>query len=396
MLFWNLPQKIRIEKPKPDLMHLFLSGVSRRFAVAMLSIFSPIYIYRTLSDFGLSYSTSLIGVMLYYFFVIFVKLLTLNFSEDLSRKIGFKATIRASSIPFFIFIILLIYASKYPMLFIAAAVLWGLHTGLFWWGYHGYFIKSGERGHFGESIGEVGFLETLAVIIAPLAGGIIATIAGFGSLFILAALFMLISLTLLGKDNDKRQKRDVSFLEVFEAIKKHKSVSLSYIGNGGESIIYLIIWPLFLYFTFGEVLTLGEIVTAASLLAALFSVGFGRWADKQGERKLVGIGTPLVFISWILRFLSRNILGFIVSDGLWNFGERMVALPLNALTYKKAFEGGSAKAILFRETTMIIGCFIALTLIIAWIFSGGSLTASFILAAVFGAFPVLAIVRKRI
>src|SRR3989344_8546124 len=125
MIFWNLPQKIRIEKPKPDLMHLFLSGVSRRFAVAMLSIFSPIYIYRTLSDFGLSYSTSLIGVMLYYFFVIFVKLLTLNFSEDLSRKIGFKATIRASSIPFFIFIILLIYASNYPMLFVAAAVLWG-------------------------------------------------------------------------------------------------------------------------------------------------------------------------------------------------------------------------------------------------------------------------------
>jgi MFS family permease len=382
--------------PDKDLGNLFFAGVARRAGVTLLSLFSPVYLFEMLVDIGASTSTGIVAVLLYYLLVFFIKFIVLNMSEDLSRKIGYKKVAKLSGIPFFIFIFLIIYSSHYPVLFVLAAISWGIHSGLFWWGYHGYFIKSGSRDHYGESIGEARFLETLAIILSPLLGGVVAGYLGFTSLFILSAVFMLISMLFLGNKHEKKQTLDVSFNEVFRAIAKNKSVSLAYIGTGGEAIINSVLWPLFLYLFFGELISIGSVVSVASLLAAFFAIIAGKWVDDRGERGLIAVGAPLIFMSWVMKAFFWSTPSFILSDGIWNFSERMVVLPLNALTYKKAFDGGSAKAILFRETALIIGIFAVLTLVILVIFAGGSMTLVFLMAGLFSVLPFIAIVKRRI
>ena len=397
MLVWHLPTNLNfLQKPKADLMHLFLSGVARRVAVSLLTLFPPIYIYQIGRNLGFPTGPSIIMVLLYFFLGGGVKLITFTISENLSQKIGFKHMMWASGIPFLIFIPAIIFASSYPYLLILAGISWGVHAGFFWWGYHGYFVKTEEKEHFGQSVGEANLLETTASVLAPIGGALITNYLGFSPLFILSAVFLAASLIFLGKDHEKRQKRDIKFSEVLSLIKKHQYISLSYIGSSAEGIIYTDIWPLFLFLFFGQVISLGAIVSIASLMAAGFSVLMGGWVDRQGVRRIVAFGAPLTTLAWILRIVNKTFPIFVIADSIENFGARMVALPLNALTYKKAAEAEAAKAILFRETTLIIGALIVILVLMVWIYIGGNLAGSFILAAFFSIFPLLAIFKRKI
>lgn len=274
--------------------------------------------------------------------------------------------------------------------------MWGIHAGLFWWGYHGYFVKTGESDRFGHSIGEARFLETLAGVLTPFVGAILVSFFGFGALYIFVGIIMLFSLALLGKDHDRRQKRDIKFLSVAKLMLTHKSVTLAYAGTGAETVIYMFVWPIFLFLFFGQVVGLGAVVSVSLLIAALFALAVGGWIDRQGERKIVAVGSPLLVLSWTLRMVKRSAPFFVLADSIWNFGQRMTVLPLIALTYKKALQAESAKAILFRETALIVGQVISLLILIIWVLGGGSLSGSFVLAAIFSTLPLMAVLTHKI
>lgn len=383
-------------QPKKDLMHLFWGASIRRVAQTFLALFSPIYVYQVATRLGNDQKTAILYVVLYIFIVLVFKFISMVYAENLSQRIGFKHTVWVSSLPFFLLIPALILAAGNFYLFFIAAFLWGIHSGLYWWGYHGYFIKSGETEAYGQGIGEAKFLDTLAIVMTPIIGAVVTETFGFYSTFILAGIFMLVAILVLGRKNDVAQKRDVKLSEVFSLIKNHKSVSLAYVGLQAEFTFYTVVWPLFLFLLFGRVISLGIIVSAASLVAAIVGVGIGKMVDKKGERKVVSIGAPLLAASWLVRVVNTSLPNFIFADSLRNFGERMVSLPLTELTYKKAIEGGSGRAILFRETTFLIGGALALFAIAIWIYLGGSLLSSFLFVIVFGALPLIAVFKRRL
>lgn len=385
-----------IYQPKKELMHLFWSASIRRVAQTFLSLFSPIYVFQVARSMGETQKIAILYVLLYILFVFIFKFISLAYAENLSQRIGFKKTIWVSSIPFFFLIPALILASGNFFLFFIAGSLWGIHSGLYWWGYHGYFIKSGDTKAYGQGIGEARLLDTVAIVFTPFFGAFITEIFGFASTFILASVFMLVALLVLGRDHDVAQKKDVELSEVLSLIKSHKSVSLAYMGLQAEFTFYAVVWPLFLFILFGRVISLGIIVSAATFIAAVVGVGIGRFVDKKGERRVVSVGSPLLAASWFVRIFSTTLPSFIFADSLRHFGERMVSLPLTQLTYKKAIEGGSGRAILFRETTFLVGGLVALVTIALWIYFGGTLLTSFIFVIFFGALPLIAVFKRRI
>src|SRR3989344_691878 len=394
----HLPHNLNtLYLPKKDLMHLFWGGVVRRMAIILLGLFSAIYVYETFVGLGLTSQLALILVLSFFVIEQATRLVALIFAENLSQKIGFKGTIWASSIPFFLFIPAMILAKGNPFLFFFAAIFYGMQSSLYWWGYHGYFIKRGDTEHFGLSISEAGFLETFAAVATPFFGAVIVSLLGFPLLYFLTGALVVIALFLVGRGDEERQRHDVTFGGVLILIRRLKSISLAYVGSGGEGMLYVTLWPLLLYFIFGQLVSMGEIVSLSVLVSSLFSLAVGQWVDKQGVRSVIRIGTPLVFISWLIKGLNRSFSAFVFADSFWNFGERMVVYPLNALTYKKALEGKStAKAILFREVNIIFGSFFAISLVMFFILLGFSLTSFIIIASVFSLMPLIAYYKRRI
>jgi len=397
MLTWHLPSSLNIYYgQEKDLYHLFLSRVGRRISIILLQLFSPIYIFGIAKNLGSSTNQATIVVLLYYLLIFVSKFITLPISENLSQKTGFKGIIWASVIPFLIFIPSIIGARTNPYLLILAAASFGIHSAFFWWGYHGYFTKTAEKYHFGRRVGEEKLFETVASVATPFIGALIVSFMGFTALYITAAAIVILSMFLLGKDHDKRQKRDVRYVDVLKLIKRHKSVSLAYFGYGGESIMYSAVWPLFLFLLFGQVISLGIIVSISSLAAAAFALFVGDWVDKQGERKSILVGSPMVMISWLIRATVWTIPTFILADSIWNFGKRMVSIPLDTLAYRKAQESESGKAILFRMTSVNAGAIVGLLVITLWVYLTGSLAGSFVIVALIAALPLVAVFKKRI
>jgi hypothetical protein len=383
-------------KPQGRVLDLFWSSATRRIAQTLIIVFSAVYVYQGFSGLGFSYISSIIFVCLFYALFLLSKLMFLSVAENLSIRAGFKGMIWLSVIPFAFFIPTMIYAETRPLFFFIAALFYGAQSAFYWWGYHGYFIKTGDKEHYGGGIGVFEFINTLAVVATPFFGGLLISIYGFSFLYALAGLFMFLSLVLLGKGNDQRQNTDVFFMDVIKLIFKHRFVSSAYVGISMEGAFYFIGWPLFLYFLFGEVVSLGTFVTLSMLVAAILGVFVGNKIDREGERGVVAISTPLLSFSWLLKLVSLNLPLLIVADSIRNLGEKLLAISLTELTYKKASEAESAKAILFREVSTVLGGLICLFFIAALTLLGFDLIKLFFFVAFFALLPLILVFKGRI
>jgi hypothetical protein len=391
MIFWtsthHLPKLHRNEFAS-----LALGGVVRHVAITLLGLFSPIYIYENLAHLGKTNALNLVFV--FYIVLLVFKLLGLIWAEDLSQKLGFKGTIWLSAIPFVVFVPSLVLAGKHPWFFALAAIMWGVHAGFFWWGYHGYFIKSAKK-NFGLKIGEVDLLQTLAAILTPIIGAFIIAAFGFEAIFVVSFVFLIASLFIFGRKHDMRQKTDVKIDDILRLVFKHKSVSSAYAGIGGELHLYGVIWPIFIFFLFGSVLDLGIIVSVSALLAALSAVFIGKFVDKRGEKLAINLGSPLMAFSWIFRFTSA-IPAFIFADSIRNFSHKLVGVPLTELSYRKAVEDSTGAAMLFREIGLTVGAIVTMFLMIILVYLNFSLSSAFVIAIMFALLPMVAVIRKKI
>lgn len=372
-------------------MKLFLAGVSRKTAVSFLSIFSSIFIYQQAHEFGYGYKTSILVAIVFYIVLYIIKGAAMMAAEDYSRIHGFKNSIEASLLPFTVAIISFILADYSLYFLIPAVIFWGIHAGFYWWGYHGYFIKSGDYKSFGKELGEVGVLETLAAILTPVLGAVFVREFGFRSVYILAFFFMLLTTFLISKAKDKRQKHDTDFEEMSYLIKKHKSSAIAYAGTALEGSVYGSIWPLFLFIFSENILEMGSIISVAVLAASIIGLMTGGIEDRAGEKKLVSFGTPIITISWLLRLFSRSSPVFIVADSMWRVGQKMVNMPMQALTYKKAVKKYTARAILFRELAVTFGASLGLMIAAIFFYFIPSFMTIFIVTIIFSILPLAAV-----
>jgi MFS family permease len=382
--------------PKKKLTRLILAGAARNASISFLAYFSAVYIYQLFYGLGKSSRESIYYVLIFYLILNITKQIVYSISEDLSQKIGFQNSIRLSLIPFVLLIAFMIFSGTNPYLVLFAGAFWGIHAGFYWWGYHGYFIKSGDSQHFGAGIGEQDMIIALSGIIAPIIGAIVISQYGFNYIFILSFVFMLAAIILLANDKKIIQKHDVYYGDVIRLLLKHKSITLAYISGGIEGTFYLIGWGLFLYFFFGNVLGLGFVVSVSLFLSAIFSIFIGRHIDKSGERKVIAVGTPLFSLSWVLRAFVSAPFMFVLADSFRFFSDKMVALPLMKISYKKGRDDYIAKAILFREIALGIGSIAALSLIFVFVQMDKDFVFQFFVVALISLFPLIAIVKKRI
>jgi len=150
-----------------------------------------------------------------------------------------------STIPLLIFIVCL-FLAKENLLFLGLAALFGgMESALFWFGYHGLFIKSVNEHSFGFSEGICRAVGILTLTITPILGSVLVLTWGFWSLFIVAAFFSLISALVISFSPEVKPYRDVSMLRVLGLFKKNLRPFGAYLGHGGEFAVYGSIWPIF-------------------------------------------------------------------------------------------------------------------------------------------------------
>jgi len=356
-----------------ELNEIYASISLKTFGLSMISIFVPIYLVN------LNYTFS--QVFIYYAILRLVHAAFAIPAAKIAAKFGIKHSI-LFSVPFLITYYLLLFSipqTNIPIYFIAC--LFGIHNALFWVGYHVDFAKFSNFKERGSQIG-FSFMTTMFfTILGPLIGGIVLSIFGFPTLFIIVSLLLLLSTVPLFYSQEIYEPFKLQLSTLFSNTKLRES--LSFLGAGIEITVVTVIWPLFLFFHIVNDFTKIGLISSLSILTAIgFVFVSGKFTDYR-RRIALKVGATLNSIIWIFRIFINTTTQAYIIDSLYGMTRTLTHIPFDALFYDKVNKQLQTKkdtliqSVISREITIQIGG--ALVLLIMCFFS--SLTASFGIAS---------------
>jgi len=232
-------------------------------------------------------------------------------------------------------------------------------------------------------------LGTSTGLIAPILAGIIITIFGFTTLFIISLILILLSMIFLIFVNDIEKLESVNFLDVKNEILEKKRDFISFIGAGGEEIVYSVAWPLLLFTIFKNYIEVGIVASVVVLTSGLVALIAGKLSDRIKKDKIVKIGSVSVAITFMARIFLQTPIFLYVIDSLYKIFSNFFYLPLNALAYTHAIDGNKTKYVVFRETGYRVGNILGLASFLLILSIGFPFWWVFIFGAIFSLLPMM-------
>lgn len=295
----------RIFKIRSELEEVYLNLVIQAFSISLIGIFIPIY----LLELGFTLDTVIIFMVL-----MLLSLAAFSpFAAKISSRFGLKHTILLS-VPVLICVLalLMVIPGLNPVLLLMIAVFYGIQKSMYWVPLHSEFVRNTDKIHESEEVGNMIALPKIAAILAPTIGAAVLQYFGFPILFTLVIFLMILSVGPLFATGD--YKRYFSFdLKKIE-FGLNKNLYLAHLIQGVFYISELFMWPVFIYLTFGSLLSVGIAFTLSGLGIAIFTFFMGRISKNISHRKLLALGAIGYSITWFSRLFVTTVWGaFLVS-----------------------------------------------------------------------------------
>lgn len=341
---WHPGEVIHLFKNK-ELDELYVSIAVRRFALAIISIFLPIYFFEQ--------GVALAAIFLFFAGKNIVHAMTVLLAVRICRRYGYKHSMVFSA-PLVILFFILLYALDLTTWSLALlAIIHGFQTALYYTGYHLDFTALSKQTDTGRAIGIVKVLSTLVHAIGPVLGGISLALLGFHVTFIIVGILLLLSSVPLLLTKDGRAPMPHAKLSSVEPhMKRHIA---TFIGYGVEAGASQLLWPLYIYIAIVSSYTiLGSIVSLGVFISVMVSWVIAHFATRR-SRKLIRFGVFTTVIAWILRLLAKTSGHVYVADAIHGMGNTAITLPIQALTYEEANKTDMAKYIIMREVSIQLG-----------------------------------------
>lgn len=340
--------------PHKELTQVYVSIALRSFALSLISLFVPLYLYR---EIGLGLEQTL------YFFIFYAVVLAASspLAAKFAARFGLKHSVLIS-VPFYLAFILLLYLLpeiKTPTYIISG--LMGISIAFYWMGMHLVFHHASDHKHRGEEVGKRASFSILASMIGPLLGGFLIKFVGFKILFILASLILFLSALFLFLSKEDYVKYHFSIRSLLD--KRHWQNSLFFTAKGVRAVAAGVIWPLFIFAILNDYLTLGLVGFLLSGLSAVVVLVVGRYSDHISKRKIIRWIAGFESLSWFLRALVTtvaHVFGVTILGAL-TFG--IMRAPVGALEYNKAHQHAAAYFV-SREVFICLGRVLLLTFVL--------------------------------
>ena len=329
-----------------ELNELYASIAIRSFAISLIGIFIPIYLYQI----GYSFS----AIFLFFALAAFFKALLIFPSAKVSYKIGLKHSMLLS-MPFLIIFFVLMFSLErfnWPLWFVT--IFLGIHTALFWFSYHTDFSKFSKKKFRGKQVGASKIVVAISSVLGPIAGGIILSFFGFKVLFVLVSFLLIASTFPLFMSKEVHEPINFS-LKGFFKTHKIKNV-LAYMGNGIEARIGTILWPLFAFiFILGEkYVSLGALSSVALTFSVLSTFIISKFSDLN-LKKLIRFGSVANSIVWFAKSFVVTPVQLFIADAFYGASATSMYISFDALAYNKVDERNRTNMIIQREVYISLG-----------------------------------------
>lgn len=354
---------------------LYLAVTMLDFALAMVVLFEPVYLYR------LGYSIQ--HILLYYIVVYGLYYFIVPLGGKFVAQFGPARSMALSSIMLIGYYLSLLLVATHPTFFWIAPVFFALQKMLYWPAYHTDFILNSDQGERGKEFSGLWSLSTIVYIIGPILGGLIIQQSGFTVLFTLVMLLILLSNLPLFLSPMTYHGTLISYWKMLiqPFSKLHIRSTLSYFALG-EELIMLTVWPIFIAITFVSYEKMGGAIAAATFITAMVTLYIGRMIDHNKPKKTLRIGAMGSAINWALRPLLNTIGLVFMSDTVGRIAKNTTFVTLTTASYGKAVRENQVieRSVLYEQGFALGKTFIAATVIILASFVS-PFTAAFVAAS---------------
>lgn len=340
--------------PHKELTQIYVSVAIRSFAISLISLFIPLYLYKEL---GYTFDATLLFFLLYS--AVFAASSPL--AAVFAGKFGVKHTVLLSVPLYILFLVLLAFLPFFLVPLWILSVLFGVSFAFYWMGMHLLFYHASSHKHRGEQFGIRTAVSVLATLLGPFLGGVIIASWGFFAVFFCASLLLLSSVYFLFLSQEDHVRYHFSFRVIFN--RRHWKDALFFMSQGTRAIADGVLWPLFVFAILGSYVSLGVVGSLLTGLSAILIWCMGRYSDHENKRTIVSWITPFESLSWFLRaFVSSvgQVFG-VTLLGAVTHGVREA--PLGALEYDKA-QGQIAEYFVSREIYICLGRILLLAVVL--------------------------------
>ncbi len=364
---------------KKEINHIYVSIFIMYFAVSLIGVFVPIYLY------SLSYPIT--SIVFFYFLVSLFFVLFSTIGAKVVSKIGIKYSMFLSA-PFLICYYLgLNFLQSFESLFFILPFLLACNMILFNYGYHMNYVEHSDKKKEGKEVSLIGIFTTIATATAPLIAGLVIYNIGYSILFFTGSLLLVLGTIPLFLLKEKHKEVPVNFNLVRKYLlnKIHTGNTMSFTGYAIESVIGRILWPVFLIILLLKTETVGLFITLSFLFSIIVYYFIGKATDKvRDKRKLIKLGTILYFFGWIGRLFVNTPLKVIVVDSYKNMTQKILHVPWSVASYDIARKEQYFMFIVMREITYNLARIIFLPLVIlVFYIDFNPFVISFIMASLF-------------
>ena len=332
-----------------ELTELYAASVIRGFALTLIAIFEPIYLYiifdhsffKTFLFLGVSYLLTALWV---------------PFGGKTLARIGVKHTMLIS-LPFvFVYYLGLWQYEALGFFIILLPAFFAAYTVLYWVAFHFDFARFSDHKQRGRHMSYSYIIISAVASVAPFVGGFVIHRSGFPMLFAIVLSLLFASMIPLFLSKEIHGVYHDSYFKTFGSILKRENrpKMLGFASAGAEVVIQSKVWPLFLFTIAIGFETLGGIMTASLVVGMLFFFYVGRLSDRIGTQRLLLVGGILNAVLWPIKVFVATPLNAFLAQTLHSFGRSAVHIPFGALFYDWAneYEGGRERAIILRSMAL--------------------------------------------
>ena len=323
-------------------------------ANGMMTLFLPIFLLQ-------EFNNSAYWVIIFYIAGYFAYAMLVPFGAMIMSRIGLKTSMLVGRVFVIIFYISLYFFHNNPLFFAVLANVNLLIFRLFYWvPYQVDFTKFTDGKYRGRQMSYLAILGYIVGIGAPLLSGLLLSQYSFDVLFVITIIILALAMIPLSKINKTEAEFEFSYLQTFKELfkKKNHHSGVAYFADGAQSMVGIVIWPIFIYQILqGQYLAVGAVTSLIVVGTIIFQLLMGRYTDKFSKRKLMKIGSSFYALGWLAKAFIVTAFQIFIVGTFHQFMAIILRTPFDALRYEEFADTGSYvdEYTVLREISIALG-----------------------------------------
>lgn len=347
-----------------NILALYLNRLLIQFGFGVVGIFQVIFLFE-------KFDSSVSAVALVYALMFILTLVFTPLSAMLIASIGMKRMMMFA-MPFaFLIILSMLLWDHNPILALVGFVFsLVIYKALYWVPYHVDFAKFTDKKTRGRQMSVLLAVSAAIGVITPVVGGFVIMSVGFNSLFVISLGILIFAIAPLFFIDNKKERYSYGYFETFSELlhKKNRPLLLGYFGDGAQTGVTAIVWPIFIFLLLkGEFFVVGVVSSLTILLIMTIRFFVGDLLDRWNKKRVLAIGSILNTTGWIAKLFIETGFQVFAFDAYHKMGRAVNRISVDATTYDQAADNGHYvdEFTVLKEVSVSIGKVAMLTLIAA-------------------------------